>query len=926
MKTRQEINTWLFDNYRKLSNPEAMFSIDNNSCTLESWYTAKLRVLVTFLSPESRKSYSNTYEALYTQATRDLENKEDLFMDCCYLPEFDNMSKLDKDNIPYMFGNVSHAPAQEYDIIMVSLSTFHESVNYPTMLLKSDIPLTIEKREESKSPLILFGGAISSEASLFYGDVYDKDEYLGHSLVDICQYGNAEGVMNVYIPELIKLINQGYSIKEDKQKVIDYLIDNKICRDYLFFCKYYKWLYEDDKFTIKQIKRLDKRVPLRVKIKTTTDEDLSYLGWNTKVFHLNGDNSDFNHMQISSGCTGQSNACSFCHEGTIAKRYKEIPLDMAVDKMRDLKIKTGLPTVYPFCYNYNYYSDFLGISLEMAKASNKLFFINERLDVLAHDDTPLKLYKSLGGSKVSGAIEGIGNRIRNDILNKNLSTEDLVQAMKNIFANKFLAFKAGMIKTGYETDEDINQFIEEIDLILKARDEAQSRASIQFNFTPLVIYSQVSLRYLERKTAVSSLNDEKDMGNLISLLKERGIRLKANSRGIGTYIEQLLIDFGYAGTDWLVACAKDGLLYNLNFTDKHKEIVLSNLEKRGYDPLFFTHPRSFDTIFPNDHIDYASKDVIEQWKARTEYMKFGSKLCLKTFANESPKCHKCKACDNAKEIKEMTKREIKKDHIPIQDIHSALGKNKTNYCIRVVYTLDDKYDFIAKEVLNYRIMALLLQEDSSLVDNYINIADSTLKPVTRAGQKDWFSGTVAFDVNFRYPISQGSLDKLIPKINEGLKTCQVKGIFYNTKDLSISRDSSIGYIGTIDMSLQQVKEKLALFNGNFKVAKQGKIFSTEDVYFPELKDKIVMASKAGKISIYMHLPSKFNPYLVMASLTGKSYKKMLELCAFKVITHTKDIDMTCSCGNNLVYSYFTDGYSKVCPVCQGKYILKNVIK
>ena len=153
LKTRKEIDTWIYNNYRRLSKPEYMFSLDNRSQSIEEFYNAKLRVLVVFLSPGSRRTVSNTFVAICKQS-RMYVNKEDVFLDYCYFPEFDNLDILDKEGVPYIFGTISHAPINDFDIMMVSLSTFHESVNYPRMLMKSEIPLTIEQREEREDVLL----------------------------------------------------------------------------------------------------------------------------------------------------------------------------------------------------------------------------------------------------------------------------------------------------------------------------------------------------------------------------------------------------------------------------------------------------------------------------------------------------------------------------------------------------------------------------------------------------------------------------------------------------------------------------------------------------------------------------------------------------------------------------------------------------
>ena len=80
LKTRKEIDTWIYNNYRRLSKPEYMFSLDNRSQSIEEFYNAELKILVVFLSPGSRRTVSNTFVAI-TKQSRMYVNKEDVFLD-----------------------------------------------------------------------------------------------------------------------------------------------------------------------------------------------------------------------------------------------------------------------------------------------------------------------------------------------------------------------------------------------------------------------------------------------------------------------------------------------------------------------------------------------------------------------------------------------------------------------------------------------------------------------------------------------------------------------------------------------------------------------------------------------------------------------------------------------------------------------------
>ena len=150
------------------------------------------------------------------------------------------------------------------------------------------------------------------------------------------------------------------------------------------------------------------------------------------------------------------------------------------------------------------------------------------LDIVAHAPEQLMLAKKLGLKRFSGAIEGFGERVREQILNKNLPRETLMQAMRNVYNLRLMHVKCGMIYTGQETDADIEDFMSEIDEMISIRDEMGANSSLQFNITPLVFYSQTPLRCLPRITSRMSYNQERNMSKFIEFCRERKIRAKFN--------------------------------------------------------------------------------------------------------------------------------------------------------------------------------------------------------------------------------------------------------------------------------------------------------------------------------------------------------------------------------------------------------------
>ena len=146
------------------------------------------------------------------------------------------------------------------------------------------------------------------------------------------------------------------------------------------------------------------------------------------------------------------------------KHLKEDLPDL-IEDMEEIKKWCAPNTIGYYSYNLNYYKQFLDLLEESASRFSNLSLINMRVDVIAAQPDYLKLAKRLGLVRVSMAVEGMGDRVRNKILNKNLSHDQLMKAVRNVFDGKFIMLKMGMILTGQETDEDIDEWIAEIDKI-----------------------------------------------------------------------------------------------------------------------------------------------------------------------------------------------------------------------------------------------------------------------------------------------------------------------------------------------------------------------------------------------------------------------------------------------------------------------------
>ena len=918
------IDSFLKENRRGMVFPEYYYGIDNNQHSRSEFTDDRLKVLVVMLTAGSVRALSNTYNALSYLCSKDL-GRDKVFVDYCYFPERENMDMLTKAGIPWIFGNVSHETMKHYDVVLLSNALPPEVTNIPHMYKKSGIPLTIEERDKEDIPLILFGGASASEANIILGPMYDDDgSYVGKSLIDIANYGYGEENVTALANRLYEYKKSGGNT-HDKPTVKETLISEGFLKDYLFYPQHYEWVYDEkDNWTIKEIKCLDSRLPKRVKYNTIHKD---FRGFPLRTMHLSGQAAHTQDIMVSSGCSGQSSVCAFCLEATLAGRYFERELSDIEEEIKYARKTTAPNTVSPYSFNLNYYKHFMDLVSLIGHNSKMIALHNERVDVIANAPEQMLLAKRMGLLRFGGAIEGCSERIRNGLLNKNLSEETILKAFDVIFDLKLMYAKVGLIQTGFETDEDFDEFIALTDKLIEHKEKKGVSTYFQFNWTPMVYYNQIPMRWMARNTARMGFDGVRCFQKVIAACKERGIRIKFNTRGSGTWQEQLILDLGPAGTDLLVhSCLEDGWIYTSFLNDGFKEGLVKQLKKRGWDPYFFLNERPLDWIFPGDHIQFCDDSLIEEWKRRHIEQNFHEDLCLKTLANRTPKCHNCKACYNGEEIKCMVKRDIS-DYNTVESVIESISSYRYVDAIRVVGKKNPEWDIYHLDSLSHYITAQFLQRDDELEDAFYAVGYNTHRVVGSNGQKAFFGGTFAFDIQLRKRVPLDRWTRLIDDINKNLTAAQIIAIYPDAKEAPVGRGTEVAWFGnTSSMSMTALKDRLANFDWNIQksLKSRGGDLNLEKFYMPELKDQCLFVQRGNQVLIYMNLPYDVNPHLVMASILGIGYVQALTRFNFNSVDQTKPIDATGNDGRQLGFSLFKNQNKKYSNIMEGKMLLASL--
>jgi hypothetical protein len=912
--SREEIDKYLKNNYRRMKDPEFMFGVDNNQDSYDDFKDADLRILLVFNTPGKIRGFSSTVFTLDKLIHSGDKGNGKVFSDYVYLPYDRTAEILIEDEIPWLFGNVSHSSYKEYDLIFVSLSIFPEVVNYPPYLKYSDIPLGFEGRlERDDVPPIVVGGSAATASSCLFGETGE-----GRSMVDMAFFGYGDGVVDNLVEDSLKF---GKDIKQNKEEYYEYIKTKSSVKDFAYFPADYYFNFDKEEMKITSIDKKDERLPDKVKVNNMNKE---FVDFNNFMFSLDGSGTTRHNLVVAQGCTGDGQ-CSFCLEGNLGGRYHEKGIEELVEDMEEMKRTSAISDLGYFSYNLNYYSKFIDLMKESAERFKNLNLLAMRADVMANSEEFIRLGKRLGLTKVGMAVEGMGSRIRNQLLNKNLSKEQIRQAARNIFKQKFSSLKINLIITGEETEEDIDEWLEELDMILEEKEKIGVGAGVRITHTSLTIYNTTPMRWMPRNSAELSWKQERTMGRYMQALRDRGVRFKFYGRGLTYFFDQLMLDLGPVATEILVKLSlEDGMRHYTDYRNLRKPDMKKYLEEKGFNYKNLFKEKDVDDILPPDIMEFTTDKKFEEWKDMHKRKDFRKDICLKTLANENPSCSACGFCEDKEEVLEVVDRSLDSKY-EMKDVYEALSTQTSRDAHRIVLKQSDDWRMYDRRGLSRYIASLFLRESDYLFDKFYTVGRNSLRWASIRGQNGWAGGKWAFDIKWNDRVKKSELDKHIESVNNKLSAAKIIKIHSGADELNINNKQRLLWYGELKggYTKSELKNNLLGFNWEVKKAKQmiGVEMDTEKVFIPDLKDRILFVEKDNKLLVFMELEMELNPYLILSSLFSVPYKHILRDSNFNVLDHIKMMDMSCDCGKKLGYSLFDNKVKSECSTCRGRKLL-----
>lgn len=588
-------------------------------------------------------------------------------------------------------------------------------------------------------------------------------------------------------------------------------------------------------------------------------------------------------------------------------------------------------------HNSNYLSDYKRNIYDWLGVYPRVTFNNMRLEELGLDKDALKMMKLAGYQRMTAPLEGISERIRNNLLNKNLSEKALDSYLEYGMMMGAVDCKVGIVLTGYEEEQDWQAFY---DFNMKWRKKCHDMGgNIPFRYkcTLAVHYPHTPIEFLERRAARHSFYGTYIMPNEWNeKYYADHIRIKLNGFKHSTFIEQAIIDLGRYATPWMYNyIIRPGYpFYNTKTIVTHEEAW--EAFRALVNPEYFFNERKMDEYISICHrihiamhanVVFQAKKILKDGADATPTIR-----CLKTYEGCPVDCKAhvyeksplitygdawldesgkltgrvweevkgCQRCKTPADRKKVLARELPMS----KNADDILMYKAPSLELRLRFRIQRKKEY---EVLSPRNTAFVfftkfLRKSDDLckmfweLDAYHNMFWQSEEDKTYV-----VSGQQIVDVTFTDRKAKELVENLIQEVNAEAKSFRVVSVREVPLTDKIKVDDYNVFYFESTLSAEFWQFAAMNYDGEVKVeGNQGTMETIKDVRLTAPSFTL-----RDKVKGYFTVPCKYSPWHYLQGLMAVrriSLSKLLATTSIQCITTVRESNGTCMCGKEKAVS------------------------
>ena len=626
-----------------------------------------------------------------------------------------------------------------------------------------------------------------------------------------------------------------------------------------------------------------------------------------------------------------------CHEGAYTGGWVENTPERLVELAKLCRKHTASTTLKAYSFNSNYLSDYKRNIYDWLGVYPRVTFNNMRLEELGLDKDALKMMKLAGYQRMTAPLEGISERIRNNLLNKNLSEKALDSYLEYGMMMGAVDCKVGIVLTGYEEEQDWQAFY---DFNMKWRKKCHDMGgNIPFRYkcTLAVHYPHTPIEYIERRAAKHAFYGTYIMPNEWNeKYYAEHIRIKLNGFKHSTFIEQAIVDLGRFATPWMYNyIIRPGYpFYNTKTIVTHEEAW--EAFRAMINPDYFFNERKIDEYISICHrihiamhanVIFQAKKILKDGADATPTIR-----CLKTYEGCPVDCKAhvyeksplitygdawldesgklsgkiweevkgCQRCKTPADRKKVLARELPMS----KNADDILMYKAPSLELRLRFRIERKKEY---EVLSPRNTAFVfftkfLRKSEELckmfweLDAYHNMFWQSEEDKTYV-----VSGQQIVDVTFTDRRAKEVIDNLIKEVNAEAKSFRVVAVreVPLTDKIKVDDYNVFYFESTLSAEFWQ----FAAMNYDGEVKVEGNQGTMETIKDSRLKAPSF--TLRDKVKGYFTVPCKYSPWHYLQGLMAVrriSLAKLLATTTIKCVTTVRESNVTCMCGKEKAVS------------------------